>query len=438
MNDHIRWLSEELERWERDRLITGDQAALIRERYSQPAKGKAWGTIVFSGFGAVVIGLGVVLLLAYNWSEIPRLVKMAIIFSAMLGSHGVGYWLRAKEGWTRDLGEAMSLLGSLLFGAGIWLVAQAYHIEEHFPNGFLLWGLGALALAWAMDSIPQGILAAVTLSIWGGAELFGFDSPNAWALGLVVVAVGGLAWRKKSPILSAVVLGFSYFLLLANSGYWNGSAGVFSSALSLSVLLCAADAFCGDAGDGAIRKVVRFFGLSGFLVCGYILSFHDAARALLVWGSRHPFGSTAFLGYGWLLFALALGVWIWRWVRQLRGIAPAVTVERWLCPIALVYCQGLVITGYYDDPWFVAIVFNLVLLGFACSWMFRGCRDGRLGPTVLGSLLLAAVVFARYFDLFPSLAMRGAVFLAFGAVLFAEGFFYRKLRRGGREERGQS
>ena len=41
----------------------------------------------------------------------------------------------------------------MLFGAGIWLVAQVYHIEEHFPDGFLIWGIGALALAWAMPSI---------------------------------------------------------------------------------------------------------------------------------------------------------------------------------------------------------------------------------------------------------------------------------------------
>lgn len=44
----------------------------------------------------------------------------------------------------------------MLFGAGIWLVAQIYHIEEHYPNGFLIWGLGAMALAWALPSGGSG------------------------------------------------------------------------------------------------------------------------------------------------------------------------------------------------------------------------------------------------------------------------------------------
>ena len=47
----------------------------------------------------------------------------------------------------------------------------------------------------------------------------------------------------------------------------------------------------------------------------------------------------------------------------------------------------------------------------------------------MGSLLLSLVVAARYFDLFQSLALRGVVFVGFGLILFAEGFFYRRARR---------
>ena len=68
--------------------------------------------------------------------------------------------------------------------------------------------------------------------------------------------------------------------------------------------------------------------------------------------------------------------------------------------------------------------------------MVRGCRAGGLRETVLGSLLLAAVVLARYFDLFDSLAARGLAFLVLGGLLFAEGFFYRRRRREGETEGG--
>jgi len=83
------------------------------------------------------------------------------------------------------------------------------------------------------------------------------------------------------------------------------------------------------------------------------------------------------------------------------------------------------------QAWGVAGVFNLVFLALAADWMARGCRQGLLRPTILGSLLLVALAAARYFDLFDSLALRGLVFLAVGGLLFVEGIFFRRARRRG-------
>jgi uncharacterized membrane protein len=47
----------------------------------------------------------------------------------------------------------LHLLGTMMFGAGIWLIAQIYHIDEHYPNALLIWSLGALGLAWALPSL---------------------------------------------------------------------------------------------------------------------------------------------------------------------------------------------------------------------------------------------------------------------------------------------
>ena len=68
-----------------------------------------------------------------------------------------------REGWRRQLSEALCVLGTMAFGAGIWLVAQVYNIDEQFPAGFLIWGLGALAMAWAIQSVPQAIIATILL-----------------------------------------------------------------------------------------------------------------------------------------------------------------------------------------------------------------------------------------------------------------------------------
>ncbi len=428
MSTHSRWLAGEIDRWLRERIITPEQGARLRALYPEARPAISWGLVVFSGLGAVIVGLGVILLLAYNWDDIPKFAKLALLFGSMIAAHAAGARLREQPGWRPQLGEALSLLGSVLFGANIWLIAQIYNIDEHFPNGFLFWGLGALALAWAMDSVPQALLAVVVLTIWGCSEVAGFATAIDWSWALVALGAGALAVRRRSVLLLAVVLASVYVLLLCNAGHWGGGDGVFLAAMALSILLLAARWLAAESRWPGANGLLVFFGMAGFLFCAYLLGFKGVAKDLLDWRTVDEAGFAP-AAYRWGLPAAALAAWIGLIARKAMGAGPPVPREVWLCPIALVYCQGIAAAGVAGDGEFVAWVFNLVVLGVAAAWMVRGCRDGLAGPTILGSLLLAVLVFARYFDLFENLAARGVAFLALGGVLFAEGFYYRRLRR---------
>ncbi len=439
MNKHIRWLREQIPVWVERSLISPIEAEALRQFYPAPAAAPPWGTILFSGVGAVVIGLGVILLFAYNWAAIPKFGKLGVIFGALIAAQAVGQHYFRQGDWRRQLGEALAVLGTMIFGAGIWLVAQIYHIEEHFPNGFLLWGLGALALAWAMPSVGQGMVAAVVLSIWGCSEIFAFSTAIHWAPLLLAAGVGGLAWQQRSLLLLALTLAGFYLVLLSNSGVCHGNLAL-PVALNVSVLLVALAwllrrglRFPESAG------LLEFFGWGGFLVVVYILSFGDEAGNGLSWHSRlaeaHRGGWLVF--YGWLPFALALAAWatvVWT-MRRARLPVWGSGGERWLLPLVAVLAQvlALAMASVTDfqmfGAWGVAGIFNLVALAVAVAWMAEGSRTGRLKPTLLGSLVLVALVAARYFDLFESLATRGLAFLVVGGVLFAEGFFYRRSRQ---------
>jgi len=433
------WLSTESERWVRERIVTEEQAARIRALYPAAKAAAPWGLIVFCGLGATIVGLGVILLLAYNWDAIPKLAKLGLILGATAGAHGTGLWLRGRGGWRAGLGEVFFLLGSMLFGAGIWLVAQVYNIDEHYPNGFLFWGLGALALAWALDSVPQGILAAVALTIWGLSECMGFDRELGWALVLLVAGVAPLVWRRRSALLGTVVLVGAYALLLANAGNWGGGGAAFAAALALSVgLIAAVRLRPADEEFTRLENVIRFFGWTGFLVCTYLLSFDRIADDLLRWRDGVGSSQAQLIAYRWAPLGVAVVLWGRLLMRAERGESTRVPWEEWLCPIGLLYCTLLGVTGTTHETLFVSLVFNLVFLGVAVMWMVRGCREGLLRETVLGSVLLAALVLARYFDLFDSLAARGLAFLLLGGLLFAEGFFYRRMRQADGREGGAS
>lgn len=439
MSKHARWLHEQLKSWVADGVLSPQQAEVLRQRHPQPAVSAPWGVILFSGLGAVVCGLGVILLLAYNWQDIPKAGKLALVFISILAAHITGFKLFTLGDWRKPLGEAITLLGTMLYGAGIWLVAQIYHIDEHFPNGFLLWGVGALALAWALPSVAQGGLAVVLLGIWACSETWGFDQAIHFAPFLILLGVGGLSWRMQSRLLLVLTLaGFNIALL--------ATVGAIEGGLVLTVWLNVAAAFVA-AGRLSRRfgtfteseSVWQFFGWLGFLVCLYLFTFADLLDNVLDWAKAGDKASQLTVSiYAWSALVVTVVAWLPLLAKRLQrsddpNPAESGWGEDWLLPLTAILVQVVCVGQIYRLEWLIAGPFNLAFLALSAAWMSRGCRRGLLRPTVLGSLMFAALATARYFDLFESLLMRGVVFLVVGGVLFAEGILFLRARRRARD-----
>jgi len=199
-NRYNKWLTEQTTLWVADGLLSAQQAEQLRARYPATA-GMSWGLFLLTAMGAIVFGLGIVLFFAYNWDELPKYAKLALIFSALLVAHSIGLVFSSTYRHNRNLMEGFHVLGTMMFGAGIWLIAQIYHIDEHYPTAFALWGLGALLLAWALPSVIQGLLATVLLLSWGFTEIFDFYHTHWLSLAVLVFGLVPLAWVEKSRVL---------------------------------------------------------------------------------------------------------------------------------------------------------------------------------------------------------------------------------------------
>ncbi len=62
----INWLLTEVDQWVREGIIAPGQVTKIKNRYPTPGEAISWGKIIFLSSGAILIGLGVILLFAYN------------------------------------------------------------------------------------------------------------------------------------------------------------------------------------------------------------------------------------------------------------------------------------------------------------------------------------------------------------------------------------
>ena len=167
-NKHHAWLLSQIDKWVSENLIDSfcTRQAVARALCSHRI---GVGERSFPRpLAATLVGLGVILFFAYNWAEWPRFLKLGLVFVTLIGAHGGALWMARKNPSNHGLIEGLHIFGTMMFGAGIWLVAQMYHIDEHYPNALLIWGAGALGLAWAMPSLAQAFLAVVLITLWSG------------------------------------------------------------------------------------------------------------------------------------------------------------------------------------------------------------------------------------------------------------------------------
>lgn len=115
---------------------------------------------IIVGIGAILIGAGIFSFIAANWQYLDRASKVLIILAAMVGVNALGWYMTEKRGYPK-VGAALYLLGSLIYGGGIFLVGQIFNIRSNWPDGFMLWMLGAIVMAFAVDMFSLFYLAII-------------------------------------------------------------------------------------------------------------------------------------------------------------------------------------------------------------------------------------------------------------------------------------
>jgi len=157
--------------------------------------------------GAVLIGAGIFSFIAANWQEMSKLIKVFIIVMAMLISYTLGWYLKEKSGLIKT-GGALILLGSIIYGSGIFLVAQMFNIRANWPDGFILWMIGVIIMAYAIESynllylaIPLGFIAIIgyPFGIFTsfGSNPFILTSSFLLLAATIITFIAGWTIRKK-------------------------------------------------------------------------------------------------------------------------------------------------------------------------------------------------------------------------------------------------
>lgn len=371
-------LERQVKRWQAAGIIDAITAERI-VAHEQRASRSILLTAI-AGLGAFTIGVGLISLIAANWGDIPRLVKLL----AMLGLFGVNAYglLRAQGRQHRWIIDALALGYFALTLASIALVGQTYQLAGEAYQALLLWvAVGSPAL-W----LAKGAFAAIVfLGALAGTCAVSFD-PLVDLLGhdhhaAILVRAGLGSAAAFGPLLVASLMPLQRVRPVFAATYERLGWGVFVLAASCGVHTWYLSIDTNDVRDAWVgaRAVSVFVALSLWRVQGLASRAHTE----------------------WLLPA-----------RVLIGVASAVTGLGVLVPHAPAALVGA--------------------LGFVAVWAlvaWCGYRAHVMRIVNLATAVIAARAFIVYIEVMGSMLVTGAGLIVSGVLLLALAWLWvRKIR----------
>jgi uncharacterized membrane protein len=433
---HNRWLAEQLPAWERDGIVSADGARRLRERYAvEPQAGLA--QLIVGAVGALLIGFGLIAVLAYNWDNFPRWVRLGLALGPLAATQAVSWWVLgrgdAAKPWQR---EASAVVQTLAAGAAMAIVSQIYNLPGKWTDLVFWWCVVSVPLAWVMKSNAVAIAYLIGITVWTVAESFeranysgaiGIADVRLWfplLLAGVLPLWPGPDLRDRPAPGSRLVLAVSALLgLLAVAASTTvRPAHMFPSftgfpwlaMLSAAALLL----FPLDRGGRAeplVRKPQVLLGGAALVVMALIGTFEGPARDFV-----KGVGVTASLGWCWLLLTVlvAFAIIAFRQARfAVLAVAGLVLVPLLAAPLSMDDTSG----------WPVAITYSLVLLATAIALIALEFL-GRQGAARIGAALITILVILRMADADLTLLTKGLAFIVIGSGFLAFNAFITRRR----------
>lgn len=248
-------LQDEVDAWVRDGIITESQAEAILARYENDGE-RSRVVVGLSVVGSVLVFVGITWFLATNWENLSTAARIVVLLAApgLAYAGGIAAYRRSLP----RIGLACSLLGSVLAGPSLFLLADLAAVEIARVWLFFAWTAIALPTGHALNSragvgIGIAVLAGLVAELAGPAD----PLPPVAFLGIALFA---LADRQRDRV------------------KWAYRSGGATLALSGALLLTTLDGRYGwfDPGPSAVLVTTIIASVVG---AGWLLSQGDRHAA---------------------------------------------------------------------------------------------------------------------------------------------------------------
>lgn len=419
-----RWLHEQLPGWVESGLISAEAAEELRLHYPFD-KGKTGlnpARLFLGLLGSLLIGAGIILLLAHNWQNLGRPARTILSLLPLLSAQVISCWVLWADKRGLAWRESCATFHSLSVAAAIALIAQTYHMPGAFDTFLLTWMLMSLPVVYLLNAVAPMMIYLAGIIVWAGAQ----QSTTGHALHfwiLAVIAIPFIGHTVRHAPFSARTAFLRWAVLIAATSV----VGILMENsipalwIPLYTLLFGGFFLAGGiskehrAQSGWIVPERHFGALAALTLC-YFLSWREIWLDV-VWQDAHfrTSADTVHVASDMVSSAVILGFWgLMFWMRRatlsffdriIVAAVPAVGISYFCAAVGTPLIASLMMNGY--------------LLVVAMLMVAQGVREVRLALFNLGMLILSALILARFFDSDFSFIARGLVFIALGIIFLA-------------------
>ncbi len=410
-------------------VISPETADRIQEYYKNKGRSSTNRLfIVFGILGAILVGLGIILIIAHNWDELTRGTKTLFAFLPLLiGQVLCGFALLKKQ----DSPSWRESVAAFLFfsvGASISLVSQIYNIPGDLSSFLLTWMLLCLPLIYVMRSSVASLLYLIGITYYSvetGYWSFHSGEPYLfWLLFALALPHYYFLYKKKPDgnfmILHNWIIPLSLVIALGTVAKNTGEL-MFIAYFSLFGLLY----MIGDR-DFFIRQKrgsngYGILGSLGTVILLLALSFdgfwEELRRMDLQFGEvilAPEFIASA------IISLLAMGfLFSYLKTQSLKNLKP-------IAPVFILFILTFII-GLTNT--LAVVLINIFVLGIGILTIRNGAKQDHLGLLNYGLLVITALVICRFLDTDLSFIVRGILFVSVGAGFFVANYLMLKRRK---------
>ncbi|HST30165.1 MAG TPA: DUF2157 domain-containing protein [Chthoniobacterales bacterium] len=439
----VRWLRAQLPELVAAGVISSENAAALDRHYGPAESQSNFGFVILATVGAVLVGAGIILLIAHNWDDFSHTARTIIAFIPVLVALAFIGFVLTQRNESRPWRESVAIFDFAAVATAISLISQTYQIQGSFAEFLRVWLLLGLPVIYLLRASVGATVYVIGTIVWLFSREFGvfIRTPNPmfyWFLFLLIVPYFLFRFfesrgSRETAALAVVMTVSLVFGLGFIADFAKSDLGAIAFAgLLTAIYLCGVKFFPRPHGR---LHVIALLGGIGIGVTAIVLSFESSWHMTResFWGLRTLGGNISLaIEFLFPIVAISLAAFdIFRRRFQFSLVAasfPIVTAIIWgvanLCQPSTAEHLSKTSCSFA-----AAALMNCYALWLGIDILARGIRSSSVARANFGLLLLAVLALSRFFDSELSFVTRGLGFIVVGAGFLVANILMFKKRR---------